>query len=52
MKTELFEELKKQGDPRMSGKGDQFDKYLNATPSKRDYYERMMKARRRKSKNK
>ncbi len=43
MKKQMEQELTKQNDPRMFGKGDVFDKYPNANPDKRNYYERFMK---------
>jgi len=43
LKNQLFSELKKQGDPRMFGKGDVFDQYLYADEKHRNFYERYMK---------
>ncbi len=40
LKTELFKELKVQGDPRMFGKGDIFDKYKYVNKS--NFYEKFM----------
>ncbi|MCF8224805.1 MAG: sulfatase [Bacteroidales bacterium] len=42
LKTQLFNELKNQGDPRMFGKGDVFDKYPYAGDAQRDFYNRYM----------
>ena len=41
LKTQLFDELKAQGDPRMFGQGDIFDEYKAASPD-RGFYERYM----------
>jgi arylsulfatase A-like enzyme len=41
--NQLFEELRQQGDPRMLGTGDQFDRYLYANPDQRGFYERFMR---------
>ncbi len=38
----LTAELKKEGDPRMSGNGDIFDQYLYAEEANRDFYNRFM----------
>ena len=46
MKKELFEELKKQGDPRMLGNGDVFDNYKHS--KKPGYYEKFMKSKEKK----
>lgn len=43
LKQQLIEELKAEGDPRMFGKGDEFDKYLYADETGRDFYNRFMK---------
>jgi arylsulfatase A-like enzyme len=43
LKQQLFEELKAEGDPRMSGGGDEFDKYPYADETGRDFYNRFMK---------
>jgi len=43
LKQQLIEELKAEGDPRMFGKGDEFDKYPYADERGRDFYNRMMK---------
>ncbi len=40
LKTQLFAELKQQGDPRMFGKGDVFDAYLYADEKHRNFYEK------------
>ncbi len=40
--TRLFDELKAEGDPRMFGKGDQFDKYPYSSETNRDFYNRFM----------
>jgi len=40
LKDLLFDELKKQDDPRMFGKGDIFDEYIYANEKTRDFYER------------
>ncbi|MBI3879590.1 MAG: sulfatase [Verrucomicrobia bacterium] len=42
LKDELHAELKQQGDPRMEGRGDVFDKYLHASPANVGFYERYM----------
>ncbi|MBT31124.1 MAG: heparan N-sulfatase [Thalassobius sp.] len=42
LKNQLFEELKKQGDPRMLGKGEIFDNYTYADSSGVNFYERYM----------
>jgi hypothetical protein len=42
LQTQLFSELKKQGDPRMYGNGNVFDKYPFSDPSKRHYFARLM----------
>ena len=39
----LFDELKRQGDPRMFGQGDVFDQYPYASPAHRNFYERFMR---------
>jgi hypothetical protein len=43
LKQTLYAQLKAQGDPRMSGQGDVFDRYLHANPGHRNFYERYMK---------
>jgi N-sulfoglucosamine sulfohydrolase len=43
LKTRLHAELKAQGDPRMAGKGDLFDKYPHANKGHVGFYERFMK---------
>lgn len=43
LKRRLFSLLKKQGDPRIFGKGDIFDKYPYANPNQRNFYNRYMK---------
>ena len=43
LKKQLFAELKKQGDPRMFGKGHVFDEYIYADDSTRGFYERYMR---------
>ena len=43
LKTRLHAELKAQGDPRMEGKGDLFDKYPHANKGHVGFYERFMK---------
>lgn len=42
LKKQLIEELKSEGDPRMFGGGDEFDKYPYADEKHRDFYNRMM----------
>ncbi len=43
LSEQLTQALKDQGDPRMQGKGDVFDKYRYANPEQRNFYERYMK---------
>ncbi|MEY4201619.1 MAG: hypothetical protein RLZZ265_3359 [Verrucomicrobiota bacterium] len=43
LKAQLHAELKQQGDPRMEGKGDIFDKYPHANKGHVGFYERYMK---------
>jgi hypothetical protein len=43
LKSQLYSELKAQGDPRMFGQGDVFDKYIHASPGNRNFYERYMR---------
>jgi hypothetical protein len=43
LRTALFEELKRQGDPRVSGQGAIFDQYPYASPAQRNFYERFMR---------
>ncbi len=42
LKSKLFAELKKQGDPRMFGNGAIFDRILYSNPDHRNYYNRLM----------
>lgn len=42
LKTQLFDRLRAQGDPRMFGQGDIFDAYEYAGESSRNFYERYM----------
>jgi len=39
----MTEELKRQGDPRVTGNGDVFDRYLYASEATRDFYNRYMR---------
>ena len=43
LQAQMERELKAQGDPRMFGKGDIFDKYEYANPEQRNFYERFMR---------
>ena len=43
MKRQLFEELNKQGDPRMFGQGHVFDDYPYANPKERGLYDRYLR---------
>jgi N-sulfoglucosamine sulfohydrolase len=43
MRAQMESELKAQGDPRMFGKGDVFDKYLYSDEKNRDFYNRFMR---------
>jgi arylsulfatase A-like enzyme len=43
LKAAMYAELKAQGDPRMFGHGDVFDKYLHANPANVGFYERYMR---------
>ena len=43
LKLQLIDELKAEGDPRMFGKGEEFDKYPYADEKNRDFYNRFMK---------
>lgn len=43
LKAQMERELKAQGDPRMFGQGDIFDKYEYAQPEQRHFYERFMR---------
>lgn len=43
LKEELFNKLKKQQDPRVSGQGDVFDRYQFASPAVTNFYERFIK---------
>ncbi len=49
MKQQLFDELKKQEDPRMSGNGHVFDEYPSCNPRERGFYERFMSGEKPKS---
>ncbi len=42
LKSQLYAELKQQGDPRMDGHGEVFDKYPHASPGHVHFYERFM----------
>lgn len=42
LREELFAELRKQGDPRMDGRGEVFDAYPHSNPQHRGFYERFM----------
>jgi arylsulfatase A-like enzyme len=42
MRTKLLTELESQGDPRVTGNGDVFDKYVYADKRTRDFYKRFM----------
>ncbi|WPP51805.1 sulfatase family protein [Catalinimonas niigatensis] len=42
LKSQLFDQLKKQGDPRMFGNGHTFDEYEYAGANSRNFYERYM----------
>jgi len=42
MRDQLFAELAEQGDPRIFGNGDMFDKYPCANPNVASFYERHM----------
>jgi len=42
LKKQLLEELKAEGDPRMFGKGEEFDKFPYADETGRDFYKRFM----------
>ena len=42
LKSKLFAELKKQGDPRMFGNGAMFDRILYSDPDHRNYYNRLL----------
>ncbi len=42
LKQRMIEELTEQGDPRMSGNGDQFDQYPYSSPATDRFYERYM----------
>ena len=42
LREQLHTELKQQGDPRMDGKGDVFDKYEHASPGNVGFYEKFM----------
>jgi len=41
--SQLVHELKEQGDPRVSGQGDVFDRYMYAEKKTRDFYNRYLK---------
>jgi len=43
LKQQLIKELEAEGDPRMFGKGEEFDKYPYADEAHRDFYNRMLK---------
>jgi hypothetical protein len=43
LKEQLHAELKAQGDPRMDGKGDIFDKYEHASKGNVGFYEKFMR---------
>ncbi len=43
MRDQLHEELKTQGDPRMEGKGEVFDKYEHASKANVGFYEKFMR---------
>jgi hypothetical protein len=43
LKAQMYSELKSQGDPRMFGQGDIFDRYPHANPAHVNFYERFMK---------
>ena len=43
LQQQLQEELKAEGDPRMFGRGDEFDQYPYADEKHRDFYNRLMK---------
>ena len=43
LKNQLFAELKRQGDPRIFGKGYIFDEYVYGDKSTQNFYERFMR---------
>lgn len=43
LRERLFAELKAQGDPRMSGRGQVFDEYPYAVPGQRNFHERFLR---------
>jgi N-sulfoglucosamine sulfohydrolase len=43
LERQMTDKLKAQGDPRMFGQGDIFDRYPIATPDSRNFYERFMR---------
>ncbi len=43
LKQQTERELRAQGDPRMFGRGDIFDRYVYANPEQRNFYERFMR---------
>ena len=43
LRDQLHTELKQQGDPRMEGKGDLFDKYEHAAKANVGFYEKFMR---------
>ena len=43
LQAQMHAELRQQGDPRMEGRGDEFDKYLHANPGHVNFYERFMR---------
>jgi N-sulfoglucosamine sulfohydrolase len=42
LKTELYAKLRAQGDPRMAGQGEIFDRYVHASPGHVNFYARYM----------
>ena len=42
LKDEMFRELRKQGDPRMEGRGEVFDRYPTAREDLRSFYNRYL----------
>jgi hypothetical protein len=43
LQAALYAELKAQGDPRMFGQGDRFDRYPHSNPAHVGFYERYMR---------
>ena len=43
MQERMFAELKRQGDPRMAGQGEVFDKYPHANPGHAGFYEKFLR---------